>query len=112
MATVRVIGDSPYLDRQVASAYARLAAPSQFACPARDLVGLLDVSPGARVLDVGSGTGLVASALAEAVGATGQVVAIDPSAAMLSAVRPQPPYHLVVAQLPGLPFPDAAFDAV
>jgi ubiquinone/menaquinone biosynthesis C-methylase UbiE len=31
---------------------------------------------------------------------------------MLSAARPQPPYHRVVARMPGLPFPDAAFDAI
>jgi SAM-dependent methyltransferase len=112
MATARMTGDSPYLDSQVASVYGRRAAPSQFTRPARDLVGLLDVSIGARVLDVGSGTGVVAGALAQAVGATGRVTAVDPSAAMLSACGPQPPYHRVVARLPGLPFPDAAFDAI
>jgi SAM-dependent methyltransferase len=105
-------GDSPYLDPLVAAAYARLAAPSQFTRPARDLVGLLGASNGARVLDVGSGTGVVAEALAQAVGGAGRVIAVDPSAAMLSAVRPQPPYHRVVTQMPGLPFPDGTFDAV
>jgi SAM-dependent methyltransferase len=107
-----MIGDSPYLDPHVASAYARLAAPSQFVLPARDLVGLLYVPIGATVLDVGSGTGVVAAALARAVGAAGRVIAADPSAAMLSAVRPQSPVHAVVARMPGLPFPKAAFDAV
>jgi SAM-dependent methyltransferase len=107
-----MIGDSPYLDRQVASAYARLAAPSQFAHPARTLVGMLDLSVGSTVIDVGSGTGVAASALVEAVGASGQVIAIDPTAAMLSAGRARPPYHRIVARVPGLPFRDAAFDAV
>jgi SAM-dependent methyltransferase len=105
-------GKSPYLDPQVASAYARLAAPSQFARPARDLVGLLDVSIGAKALDVGSGTGVVAAALAQAVGAAGRVIAVDPSVAMLSTSGPQRPYYRVVAGLPSLPFPDAAFDAI
>jgi ubiquinone/menaquinone biosynthesis C-methylase UbiE len=105
-------GESPYLDPQVASAYARLAAPSQFTRPAQDLVSLLNASIGARVLDVGSGTGVVARAFAQAVGVSGRVIAVDPSAAMLSIVRPQPPYHRVVARMPGLPFPDAAFDTI
>jgi ubiquinone/menaquinone biosynthesis C-methylase UbiE len=112
MVTARMTGESPYLDPQVASAYACLAAPSQFTRPARDLVGLLDVSIGARVLDVGSGTGVVARALAQAVGAAGTVIAVDPSVAMLSTGGPQPPYYRVVAGLPDLPFPDAAFDAI
>ena len=73
-----MIGDSPYLDPHVASAYARLAAPSQFVLPARDLVDLLDVPIGATVLDVGSGTGVVAAALARVVGAAGRVIAADP----------------------------------
>ncbi len=103
--------DSPYLDAQVASAYARLAVPSQFARPARDLVRLLGVAVGAKVLDVGSGTGAVALALADAVGGAGRVIAVDPSAAMLSAPLSQPPYHRLVARMPDLPFLDATFDA-
>jgi SAM-dependent methyltransferase len=104
--------DSPYLDPHVASTYARLAAPSQFMHPARDLVGLLGIAVGARVLDVGSGTGVVAEALAQAVGAAGRVVAVDPSAAMLFAAGPQSAYHRLVGRMPDLPFREAAFDAV
>src|SRR2546422_6272098 len=103
--------DSPYLDPQVASAYERLAAPSQFATPARDLVALLDVPPGATVLDVGSGTGVVATALAEAVGAGGDVVAVDPSAALLPAARHQLSPPPGVARAPGLSFPGDAVGA-
>src|SRR2546426_12244219 len=103
--------DSPYLDPQVASAYERLAAPSQFATPARDLVALLDVPIGATVLDVGSGTGVVATALAEAVGAGGNVVAVDPSAAMLQGAGHQPSPQRGVAGGPGLPVREDAVDA-
>ena len=73
---------------------------------------MLDLSIDATVLDVGSGTGVVAEAPADAVGANGRVVAVDPSAAMLSASRLQPSYHRVGARMPGLPFPDVSFDGV
>jgi SAM-dependent methyltransferase len=103
---------SPYLDAHVAAAYACLAAPAQFTQPARALVRQLDVPIGSTIVDVGSGTGVVAAALAQAVGAAGRVIAVDPSAAMLSTVGSPPPYHRVVARTPGLPFPDAAADGV
>src|SRR3989442_7995673 len=103
--------DSPYLDPQVASAYERLAAPSQFATPARDLVALLDVPPGATVLDVGSGTGVVATALAEAVGAGGNVGPVDPSAGLLPAAGPQPSRQRIGPRAPRPPFSGEAFHA-
>jgi len=43
--------------------------------------------PGERVLDVGSGPGFVAGAIAEAVGSTGAVSGVDISEAMLAAAR-------------------------
>lgn len=47
----------------------------------------LGISPGARVVDVGCGTGLNFPLLREAVGATGAVVGVDASAAMLASAR-------------------------
>jgi len=46
---------------------------------------LLDLAPGHRVLDVGCGPGLDASAVAESVGPTGRVAAIDYDPAMIRA---------------------------
>jgi SAM-dependent methyltransferase len=43
--------------------------------------------PGEHVLDLGAGTGTVAAKAAVAVGATGSVLAIDPSAAMVALAR-------------------------
>lgn len=70
----------------VATTYARVHAP-HFGLPARDLVELMGIGPGDRVLDVGTGTGVAARSAASAVGPTGVVVGIDPSMAMLTEAR-------------------------
>lgn len=65
------------------AAIAKLEALGQSAAEvaARDrYLGLLDVRPGQAVLDVGAGTGRVAIEMAQRVGRTGRVVALDPSA--------------------------------
>src|SRR5690242_5302917 len=66
----------------VAETYARLMAPN-FSKVATDLIGLLGVSPGQRVLDVGTGTGVAARAAKAALGDGGVAVGIDPSFGML-----------------------------
>lgn len=48
---------------------------------------LLGVKEGDHVLDVGCGSGVVSRAIARRVGATGRVVAVDPSAAFLTVAR-------------------------
>jgi SAM-dependent methyltransferase len=104
--------DSPYLDPAVAAAFDGLAAPAQFTAPARDLAALLDPGLGAAVLDVGTGTGVVARELAAAVGPSGIVVGIDPSIEMLRAARARSRLPAVVAGVPGLPFAATVFDRV
>lgn len=94
----------------VAHDYARMAAQCHLPI-ARDLVALVAVPSGARVLDLGAGTGVVASVAADAAGASGSVVALDPSAALLTHVRHRA-VTAVVASTPGLPFADAVFDVV
>src|SRR4029450_4210048 len=70
----------------IADIYARVHAP-RMALPAKDLVEFVRVTPGARVVDVGTGPGVVARAAAEAAGAGGTVVGIDQSIAMLRHAR-------------------------
>lgn len=66
---------------------------------------------GARVLDVGAGTGNVAAA-ASAAGA-GEVVAAEPEPALVAAGRERlPGVAWVEAPASRLPFPDGAFDRV
>jgi ubiquinone/menaquinone biosynthesis C-methylase UbiE len=94
----------------VATTYARVHAP-HFALPAGDLVDLLGVREGDRVLDVGAGTGVAARAAAAVVGVSGLVVGIDPSSTMLVEARREgggPRYAMAMAI--DLPFRDRTFD--
>jgi demethylmenaquinone methyltransferase/2-methoxy-6-polyprenyl-1,4-benzoquinol methylase len=86
----------------------------------RALVGALAPPPGARVLDVATGTGMVAAELlARAASCT--VVGLDQSAEMLSAARARfageesevgQRVELVEGEAEALPFADASFDAL
>lgn len=83
----------------------------------RALVDLIDPRPGMRILDVATGTGMVAFALA-ARGA--EVVGLDQSEAMLAAARARlerTPAHrsrltFLVGEAESMPFPNGEFDAV
>src|SRR5437588_7065494 len=64
--------------------YERRLAPVVFEPWARVLIGMVGVAPGDTVLDVASGTGVVARLAAAAAGPEGRVVASDISSAMLA----------------------------
>jgi demethylmenaquinone methyltransferase / 2-methoxy-6-polyprenyl-1,4-benzoquinol methylase len=73
------------------------------------LVSLLEAAPDDAVLDVATGTGLVARAIAERYGC--EVVGLDRSADMLSTAAARDGHiPLVRARAECLPFPDASFD--
>lgn len=73
----------------------------------------LGLKPGERVLDIGSGTGEHARALAEVVGESGQVVGVDPNKGMRAeAARRAPRARFVDGSVYDLPFPDDSLDAV
>ena len=74
----------------------------------------LALAPGEHVLDIGSGPGLLALSMAEAVGPEGRVCGVDPSESMraLASSRPAPaPMEFVAGDACSLPFPDSSFDA-
>jgi demethylmenaquinone methyltransferase/2-methoxy-6-polyprenyl-1,4-benzoquinol methylase len=77
----------------------------------RKALGRAGLKAGMRVLDVATGTGLVAREAATLTGAQGSVTGLDPSAGMLQqALRLDIP--LVRAMGERLPFRDASFDFV
>lgn len=81
----------------------------------RDVVRLLGVAPGDRVLDLCTGTGDLALRHARAVGLTGQVVAVDFSPEMLARARVRRGAQAIEWQegdVLALPFEDASFDRV
>ena len=78
----------------------------------------LALRPGERVLDVGSGPGLLSADMAEVVGLAGHVIGIDVSDAMLALgqrrcanIGETGRLSFIKADATALPFPDAAFDA-
>jgi ubiquinone/menaquinone biosynthesis C-methylase UbiE len=95
----------------VAETYERVRAPITGAVAA-DLVALAEPAPGARVLDVGTGTGVAAEA-AVAAAPAGFIVGVDRSVEMLVAgKRARPGLRSVAAEAIQLPFGDATFDVV
>lgn len=80
---------------------------------AHALAAAVQVPADGRVLDVATGTGTVALALAEQ---AGEVVGVDLAPAMLDVARQrgqeQPNVQFVEAEATALPFPDATFEVV
>lgn len=105
------------LDQQAAQSYERYLVPAIMANAATGLVQAADVQPGAAVLDVACGTGIVARTATERVGSTGSVTAVDTNDAMLAVARqvstdttPTIEWRQCDAAATGLP--DSAFDVV
>ena len=95
----------------VVEAYASVAVP-RFGALAHDLVRAVALGRGETVLDLGTGTGLLASHAARIVGVTACVVGVDPSMKMLAAGGSPRSWYGVVGVTPGLAIRSAAFDVV
>jgi demethylmenaquinone methyltransferase/2-methoxy-6-polyprenyl-1,4-benzoquinol methylase len=91
--------------------YARLLSLGQDPRWRRFLVSRVEAGDGDRVLDVATGTGLVASELIRQKSCT--VVGLDQSPEMLAVARERmPALELVEASAERLPFADGSFDAL
>lgn len=94
-----------------AASHDRLAVPSFFDQPARDLVEAADVKATDMILDIGTGSGIVAQHAAR-VAPQSRIIGIDPSVEMLRTARKNGLKLAAAAVMPGLPFADRAFDRV
>jgi SAM-dependent methyltransferase len=82
----------------------------------REVLRLLALRAGERVLDVGCGPGFLTAEIAAAVGSGGRVQAIDASESMLALAKARcaalPQVSLALGDAARLELPDAGFDAV
>jgi arsenite methyltransferase len=110
MPALSLVLDTPDLARH----YDHVSADRQFAA-GKALVARLGVRQGHSVLDVGSGTGLLAQHVAQIVGVSGQVVGIDPLALRIEIAqrktRPNLTFKVGDAYALG-EFRDESFDVV
>lgn len=98
---------------ETAEMYEAAFVPAFFAQWAPILCAAAGVAPGARVLDVACGTGIVTRTAADLVDPGGTAVGVDLNAAMLTVarrVRPDVDYR--PGDAAALPFPDRSFDVV
>jgi arsenite methyltransferase len=92
--------------------------PPLMADRAIPLVALAQIQPGQSVLDLATGTGIVAMAAAQAVGPSGQVVGVDFSAGMLAQAQRKvaalglSQVKLLEADAETLDWPAASLDAI
>ena len=75
----------------------------------------LNVQPGERVLDIGTGLGHLAMDMADQIGSNGAIAGLDLNEAMLGIARQRcadkPWIEFTAGDAAQLPFPDASFDA-
>jgi ubiquinone/menaquinone biosynthesis C-methylase UbiE len=97
--------------------YEQILVPPLFTPWADDLIKRAKIKPGEKILDVATGTGIVARRVAEAVGPSGAVTALDINPGMLAVAKKSPaPDKPAIEWVEGdaqkLPFPDRKFNAV
>ncbi len=105
------------LDQSAPEAYEEYLVPAIFVSWTERLIDRADIQDGDRVLDVATGTGIVARHAASRVSDTGSVVGVDINEGMLAvaaqtATEVQPTIEWRQGDATDLPFPDESFDIV
>jgi SAM-dependent methyltransferase len=100
-----------------ATIYEEWRVPAVFAPLARQVLDQTEIPPGARVLDVACGSGIVARGVAQRMGPAGRVVGLDFNQGMLEAARRAAAAEEVDIEwregnAEDLPFANASFDLV
>jgi SAM-dependent methyltransferase len=96
-----------------AEIYDERFVPALFGPWGPEIARAAGAAPGARLLDVGCGTGALACAAARIVGPRGRVTGLDANPEMLAVARRKPePVEWVEGVAEALPFGDGSFDAV
>ena len=96
--------------------YQEFLVPGMFTPFATRLIADLEIEPGAAVLDVACGTGVVTRLAARAAGSAGAVTGVDIGAPMLAVARSQPaeagsaPITYLEGRALELPLGDSSFD--
>jgi ubiquinone/menaquinone biosynthesis C-methylase UbiE len=99
--------------RSPAEVYDDFFVPALFQQWGKVVADAAGTGPGERVLDVACGTGVLACAAHERVGAGGAVVGLDPNEQMLAVARRKSTgVEWKSGRAESLPFPDASFDRV
>ena len=104
---------SDFYDCELAAKQERMARTRDMVRQRNEITRLLSPGPGEVILEVGSGNGILARELLEAVGSEGRVVGVDTSEAILQTARHVcPEGHFLPADAQDLPFEGGTFDAV
>lgn len=101
-------------DRSGAALYERFFVPGIATPVSSELIAAGDLQASERVIDIACGTGVIARAAADQVGAAGTVVGVDAAADMLEVARATPargaPIQWHEADAASLPFSDELYD--